>query len=110
MRSNTYGPPLDIFALGCIFAELYMQRPIFPGKNELDQLQVLCSILGTPSESEWPEGHQSAFRKKIKFPEFPKVSLATVMPNASESAIELMEKMLEWNPIRRPSAKDILEH
>lgn len=36
LRSHKYGPPADIFALGCIFAELYMQRPIFPGKNELD--------------------------------------------------------------------------
>ena len=36
LRSTKYGPPVDIFALGCIMAELYLQRPIFPGKNELD--------------------------------------------------------------------------
>jgi len=51
-----YGPPVDIFSLGCIMAELYMQRPLFPGKNELDQLEVLCRILGTPTVDDWNDG------------------------------------------------------
>lgn len=57
-----YGPPVDIFSLGCIMAELYMQRPIFPGKSELDQLDILCRYLGTPTVDEWNEGLHQAYK------------------------------------------------
>lgn len=65
-----YGPPVDIFSLGCIMAELYMQRPIFPGKNELDQLEVLCKILGTPSVDDWNEGLHQAYKRNISMPQY----------------------------------------
>jgi serine/threonine protein kinase len=45
---------VDIFALGCIIAELYMQVPLFPGKNDIDQLNMIVKVLGTPDKTVWP--------------------------------------------------------
>ena len=47
-----------MFAIGCIMAELILGRPLFPGFSETDQLTRIMTILGTPSQSEWPEGHR----------------------------------------------------
>ena len=57
LRSNNYSAPIDIFAFGCIVAELYMLKPIFCGNNEIDLLNKIMQILGTPDEEEWPEGY-----------------------------------------------------
>lgn len=50
LRSTSYNSPIDIWALGCIMAELYMLRPLFPGTSELDQLFKIITILGTPNK------------------------------------------------------------
>jgi len=49
LRSVNYNSPVDIFALGCIMAELYLMRPLFPGISEVDQLYKVCAVLGTPN-------------------------------------------------------------
>lgn len=49
LRSTIYSSPVDIFAMGCIMAELYLLKPIFPGNSEADQLYKICAILGSPS-------------------------------------------------------------
>ena len=54
--STSYNSPVDIFAMGCILAEMYLFRPLFPGNSEADQLMKICSTLGTPPP-EWQEGY-----------------------------------------------------
>lgn len=51
LRSTNYNSPVDIFALGCIMAELYTLVPLFPGTNEVDQLNKIVKILGTPDKN-----------------------------------------------------------
>lgn len=46
LKSKNYGSPIDIFAVGAIIAEMYLNKPLFPGKNENDQLTKICEILG----------------------------------------------------------------
>lgn len=65
LRSTTYNSPIDIFALGAIMAELFMLRPLFPGQNETDQIYKVCAVLGSPDQSDWPEGYKLA--SKIGF-------------------------------------------
>ena len=86
MKSNNYNSPVDIFALGCIMAELYLQQPLFQGKSEIDQLHKICSILGTPSKN-WIEGYKLAGQLGFEFPQFSKVDLQSKLPNASAEAI-----------------------
>ena len=50
LRSTNYNSPIDIWAVGCIMAEMYTLRPLFPGSSEIDQIFKLCSILGTPKQ------------------------------------------------------------
>ena len=46
LKSKNYNSPIDIFAVGAIMAELYNNKPLFPGKSEYDQLKKICEILG----------------------------------------------------------------
>lgn len=48
LRSTNYSSPIDIWAIGCIMAELYTLQPLFPGRSEIDQIFRCCSVLGTP--------------------------------------------------------------
>lgn len=50
LHSTSYGSGIDLWAMGCIMAELYTFRPIFPGSSELDQLYKICAVLGTPTK------------------------------------------------------------
>ena len=50
LRSTNYNSPIDIWAMGCIMAELYTLRPLFPGSSEIDEIFKICAVLGTPSK------------------------------------------------------------
>jgi serine/threonine protein kinase len=50
VRSTSYNAPVDMWAAGCIIAELYMLRPLFPGTSEIDEIFKICSIMGTPDK------------------------------------------------------------
>lgn len=76
LRSTNYNSPVDIFALGAIMAELYTQCPLFPGTNEMDQLNKIVKILGTPKKEDWPEGYKLAQAKGYYFSEEKGVNLA----------------------------------
>ena len=52
--SKSYTHAIDVWSVGCIFAEVLLKRPLFPGKDEIDQLQRICQVCGTPSEETWP--------------------------------------------------------
>ncbi len=134
LRSTMYSAPIDIWAVGCIMAELYTFRPLFPGNSEIDEIFKICSVLGTPDKREWPEGYKIVFIMQLpvkcktqlifyllpvcrfklansmnfKFPQFTATPLAQLIPNASKEAIQLMTDMLRWNPAKRPSAQQSL--
>lgn len=110
LRSTMYSAPIDIWAVGCIMAELYTFRPLFPGNSEIDEIFKICSVIGTPDKKEWPEGFKLAAAMNFKFPQFSPTSLATLIPNASPEAISLMTDMLRWNPAKRPSAQQALRY
>lgn len=60
LRDPNYNAPIDIFAMGCIMAELFTMRPLFPGQSEQDQMQQICKVLGTPTRLNWPNGFKLA--------------------------------------------------
>lgn len=101
--SPNYNSPIDIFAMGCILAEMYLLRPLAPGNSEADQLMKLCLVLGTPP-AEWEEGYKLAVSRRIDFPRCPVTPLSTIIPTASSDAIDLILKMLQWDPNKRPTA------
>jgi serine/threonine protein kinase len=58
LLSRSYNFKMDIFAVGCIMAELYLMKPIFPGKNQVDQFSTICRVLGTPDDNEWEDANR----------------------------------------------------
>ncbi|PSN31704.1 hypothetical protein C0J52_23621, partial [Blattella germanica] len=110
LHSTTYSSPIDIWAVGCIMAELYTFRPLFPGNSEIDEIFKICSVLGTPDKRDWSEGYQLANAMNFKFPQFSPTPLNTLIPNASKDAILLIEDMLRWNPSKRPTAQQSLRN
>ena len=63
LGSRSYNYPVDIFALGCIMAELYTFKPLFPGSSEMDQFEKISRILGKPSNDDWPDAKRLSDRK-----------------------------------------------
>ncbi|XP_030302112.1 serine/threonine-protein kinase MAK isoform X1 [Calypte anna] len=110
LRSSVYSSPIDIWAVGSIMAELYTLRPLFPGTGEVDEIFKICQVLGTPKKSDWPEGYHLASAMNFRFPQCVPISLKTLIPNASNEAIQLMSDMLNWNPKKRPTASQALKH
>ncbi|KAJ7415238.1 Serine/threonine-protein kinase MAK [Willisornis vidua] len=110
LRSSVYSSPIDMWAVGSIMAELYTLRPLFPGTSEVDEIFKICQVLGTPKKSEWPEGYLLASAMNFRFPQCVPISLKTLIPNASNEAIQLMSDMLNWNPKKRPTASQALKY
>ncbi|XP_037642238.1 serine/threonine-protein kinase MAK-like [Sebastes umbrosus] len=110
LKSNSYSSPIDIWAVGCIMAELYTLRPLFPGNSEVDEIFKICQVLGTLKKSDWPEGYSLATSMNFRFPKYVPTSLRSLIPNASNEAITLMKDMLQWDPEKRPSAAQALRY
>ena len=111
LKSNNYNSPVDIWAVGCIMAEMYMHpKPLFYGQNEKEVLNKICSILGTPNHEIWLEGIQQANLIGIKFPNNAGSDLSNIIQDASPKAIDIMKQMLQWDPNRRPTAASLLLH
>ncbi|KAK7303230.1 hypothetical protein RJT34_14132 [Clitoria ternatea] len=106
---SKYTPAIDIWSIGCIFAELLTGKPLFPGKNVVHQLDLMTDLLGTPSpeaiarvRNEKARRYLSSMRKKKPVP------LLQKFPNADPLALRLLERMLAFEPKDRPSAEEAL--
>ncbi|KAM9337754.1 serine/threonine-protein kinase MAK [Symphorus nematophorus] len=110
LRSSTYNSPIDLWAVGCIMAELYTLRPLFPGNSEVDEIFKICQVLGTVKKTDWPEGYQLASAMNFRFPQCVPTHLKTLIPNASNEAIALMKDLLQWDPKKRPTAVQALRY
>jgi cell division cycle 2-like len=110
-----YAFEIDIWSLGCIFAELLTLLPLFQGKNEVSQLSLIFSLLGTPTNKSWP-GFRSLPNAKALYPLLSNSRSSTSQLNASKfpylssSGLDLVSALLSMNPTPRPTAHQILEH
>jgi serine/threonine protein kinase len=109
LGSATYSIPVDIWSAGCIFAELLLKKPIFPGDSEIDQLFKIFRQMGTPTEEMW-HGCTSLPDFKPSFPKWKKQELSKVFENTPLAALDLLEKMLTYEPAERISARGALNH
>ncbi|KAM9844984.1 serine/threonine-protein kinase MAK-like [Aulostomus maculatus] len=110
LKSDSYSSPIDIWAVGCIMAELYTFRPLFPGNSEVDEIFKICQVLGALKKSDWPQGYILATSMNLRFPKSAPTCFKSLIPNASDEAITLMKDMLQWDPEKRPSAAQALRY
>ena len=106
LGSKLYDSSIDVFAVGCIMAELYLGRPIFPGQNAQDQLMKIVSVLGTPTREDWPQGHRLSEQSGMKFPQMNPTPISSLIKNreCSHDALDLMHSLLNWDSKKRVSA------
>ncbi|KAJ0989217.1 hypothetical protein J5N97_007573 [Dioscorea zingiberensis] len=106
---SRYTPAIDIWSVGCIFAEVLTGKPLFPGKNVVHQLDLMTDLLGTPSldtisrvRNEKARRYLSSMRKKLPIP------LSQKFPNADPLALKLLERLLAFDSKDRPTAEEAL--
>ncbi|XP_020638504.2 cyclin-dependent kinase 2 isoform X1 [Pogona vitticeps] len=104
-----YSTAVDIWSLGCIFAEMLTRRALFPGDSEIDQLFRIFRTLGTPDETVWP-GVTSMPDYKSSFPKWARQDFSKVVPPLDEEGRKLLAQMLHYDPNKRISAKTALSH
>jgi cyclin-dependent kinase 7 len=106
--STCYGPCVDIWAAGCVFAELLLRRPWFPGESDIDVLTKIFSALGTPTDPEWAGlRHMPSF---VEFEATPAAPLQNLFPNIAHDALDLLASMMSLDPRRRITAEVALRH
>jgi cyclin-dependent kinase 7 len=108
LGSKVYGPGVDNWAVGCVFAELMLRKPFFPGSSDIDQLGRIYQGLGTPTESTWP-GHKT-LPDYMEFSKQAAPDLRQTFPNAPPDALDLLKKLMAFDPNRRVSAAEALRH
>ncbi|XP_022980472.1 mitogen-activated protein kinase 19-like [Cucurbita maxima] len=106
---SKYTPAIDIWSIGCIFAEVLIGKPLFPGKSVAHQLELITDLLGTPSleiiagvRNEKARKYLTEMRKKSPVP------FSQRFPNADPAAIRLLQRLLAFDPKDRPSAVEAL--
>ncbi|GLB01790.1 negative regulator of the PHO system [Aspergillus tubingensis] len=109
LGSRTYNTSIDIWSAGCIMAELYTGRPLFPGTTNEDQLIKIFRLMGTPSERSWP-GISQLPEYKPNFHVYATQDLSLILPQIDPLGLDLLSRMLQLRPEMRISAQDALVH
>ena len=104
-----YSSALDVWSIGTIFLELLTKSPFFVGDSEIDQLYKIFRILGTPNEKVWP-GVTKLRDYKRTFPNWSPNNFANNLHNLDHSGLDLLQKMLTYDPAARITAKEALSH
>lgn len=109
LGQRTYAPAVDMWSIGTIFVEMVTRRPLWPGDSEIDELFRIFRSLGTPNDEVWP-GVSSLPDWKATFPKWQKRSIRSAVPTLDEQGVDLLSKMLQYQPSKRISAKAALNH
>uniref|UniRef100_A0A8B9LM71 cyclin-dependent kinase n=1 Tax=Astyanax mexicanus TaxID=7994 RepID=A0A8B9LM71_ASTMX len=111
LGAKEYSTAVDMWSVGCIFGELLTQKPLFPGKSEIDQINKIFKDLGSPSEKIWPGYNELPAVKKMTFTEYPYNNLRKRFGALlSDQGFDLMNKFLTYCPAKRISADEALKH
>ncbi|XP_050227778.1 cyclin-dependent kinase F-4-like [Mercurialis annua] len=110
LQSNTYSSKVDMWSMGAIMAELYIFRPLFPGTSDADQMLKICKIIGPPTVECWSEGMDLARKLGYEFPKCGSMNFSLLLGTASKEAVSLIRSLCSWDPSKRPSAAEALQH
>jgi len=106
--ATNYTPKIDVWSTGCVMAELMLGQPLFPGESGIDQLVEIIKVLGTPTKEQIRTMNPNYMEHK--FPQIKPHPFSKVFRKASQDAIDLISKLLEYTPSQRLSAVDAMCH
>jgi len=111
LSPDDYKKPVDIWSIGCILAELLGRQPLFPADNNLDELQKIISVLGSPSESDLEYINDTKIKTFVnRLAKRTKQSFNLMFSNANPVALDLLGKMLTFSPKKRYTVEQCISH
>ncbi|MCJ1310734.1 kinase subunit of RNA polymerase II carboxy-terminal domain kinase I [Agyrium rufum] len=110
LGETQYGPGVDIWSAACVMVEIFTKHAIFPGDGgEINQLDKIYNVLGTPTKVEWPGLVDMAWFELLRPTERkPSVFKEKYEPKCTPAAYELLVGMFKYDPAKRPSAAEVL--
>ncbi|KAL8393848.1 hypothetical protein RB595_003560 [Gaeumannomyces hyphopodioides] len=107
-----YSTGVDMWSVGCIFAEMCTRKPLFPGDSEIDEIFKIFRLLGTPTEETWPSVTDENIYPDFKpsFPKWQRDPNQKLCSNLNDAGLDLLEMMLAYDPAGRISAKQACNH
>ena len=107
LGNKEYTAAVDMWAVGCIFAELLNNgKPILPGNSEAGQFSMICRLIGAPNSEIWPE--YAGVVTKFRIPENPYNTLNVLFAKYSQECVDFLNSLLLWDPSKRLSAAEAL--
>lgn len=110
LTDGYYGYKMDLWSAGCVFFELAALYPLFPGSNEIDQLDKIHDVLGTPPRDVLEKLAIHSSYIEMDFPYKEGIGLGKLVPHLSDDALDLMSQLLEYDNDKRCSTKEALRH
>lgn len=111
LNARGYNQPIDLWSVGCIFAEMIDGKPIFPGKHYIDQLNLILNVVGSPNEqdlasiaNEKARNYITSLKARVKQP------FARLYPQIDKNALDLLDRLLTFDPNQRINVNDALAH
>ncbi|XP_026634387.1 cyclin-dependent kinase 10 isoform X1 [Microtus ochrogaster] len=109
LGTTTQTTSIDMWAVGCILAELLAHKPLLPGTSEIHQIDLIVQLLGTPSENIWPGFSKLPLAGQYSLRKQPYNNLKHKFPWLSEAGLRLLNFLFMYDPKKRATAGDCLE-
>jgi len=110
LGATTYSTAIDMWSVGCIFAELLLKEPLFQAQGELELLSMIFKLLGPPTKNSWPEYTALPLAKTISLPSPQPHQFRTKFQYLTTAGLDLMMSLLTYDPERRITAEEALSH
>ncbi|VBB25314.1 unnamed protein product [Acanthocheilonema viteae] len=110
LGAKRYSYAIDIWSIGCIFAEMASKEALFAGESEIAQLYSIFSIMSTPTEENWPGVTKLPDYQEL-FPQWKNCNLEKFLDKYMDSDdLAILKAMITYDPAQRVSAKQLLKH